>query len=94
MSTIVLQLVPQFESDSSTIINDVIIVIICLNISRMRCCKNEKRLEVHDGGCMMGCMMRCMMGCMMRCMMCLRLSRDCPHDEVHDVFAIVAGLST
>ena len=36
------QLVPQFESDSSTIINDVIIVIICLNFSRMRCCKNEK----------------------------------------------------
>ena len=34
---------PQFESDSSTIINDVIIVIICLNFSRMRCCKNEKR---------------------------------------------------
>ena len=43
------QLVPQFESDSSTIINDVIVVIICLNISQMRCCKNEKRLEVHDG---------------------------------------------
>jgi len=41
-------LVPQFESDSSTIINDVIVVIICLNISQMRCCKNEKRLEVHD----------------------------------------------
>ena len=34
---------PQLMSDSSIIINDAIIVIICLNISRMRCCKNEKR---------------------------------------------------
>ena len=37
------QLVPQFENDSSIIIIDANVMNICLNISQMRCCKNEKR---------------------------------------------------